>query len=67
MAELEAIFRDQAQILDTFMCNRYREAIDACEAKLSVHHYYHSMRAIMLSVNGLVTFEYVSYKLLQIT
>jgi len=60
MGDLDDIFRDQSRILNTFMCNHYREAIGGCEAKLSEHHYYHTMRAIMLSVNGLITFEYVS-------
>ena len=56
MPLIEAI-REVDRIQNLFICNEYRQAVAECDKKVDQHFMFQLLRALLKSINGIVTFQ----------
>lgn len=54
---IDEIDEDIERILSIFLCNDINGALNEIEPKLDVHYFYHVIKAVFISLNGMITFD----------
>lgn len=54
---IDDIDDDVERILGIFLCNDIVGALNEVEPKLDTHYYYHVIKAVFISLNGMITFD----------